>query len=79
VDVKVVRLIVCVAYRPQLRGAGSNNGVDARHLHLLTVDFPAVKLNRAAGRQLIKRQRGTGLQSFWNTAAGSEGGSSAEL
>src|SRR5512133_230303 len=71
-DVKVVWLIVCVAYRPQLRCAGSNNGVDARHLHLLTVDLPAGKLDRAAGRQMIKRQRRTGLQLLWNPATRSE-------
>jgi hypothetical protein len=39
---EVMRLIVDVQHRPQLGRTGPNHGVDARHLHLLTIDFPAV-------------------------------------
>src|SRR5215217_7782871 len=68
VYMEVVRLIMRVAYRPQLCGAGSNNSVDARHLHLVTVDFTAVELDCAPGCHMIKRDRGTGFQPFRNPA-----------
>ena len=41
-DMEVVRLIVGVTYGPQLGCAGSDNGVDSRHLHLMTIDLAAI-------------------------------------
>src|SRR4030095_5369658 len=76
---EVVRLIVGVVYGPQLSGTGSDHGVDARHVHLLTVDLSAVELERSPGSYLIKPQCRTGLEALRESTSLSQGIRGAEL
>jgi hypothetical protein len=61
-DMEVVRLVVGVLYGPQLGAAGPDNGIDARHLHLLPIDLAAVELERSARGHVIECNCGTRRQ-----------------